>query len=144
MYDVRLLVNNKHKQVGHANMFLMDVTSPATQVMKPAPLVVFTPALLAIAGQSNCSTLDCNLVETSQTVYLELKDADNVFVKSKNLLAVSRELDLLMAYNWRPDFPASLQSQSARLGRITIDAVKDLWQGGTMNKDDMPKLIAKL
>lgn len=144
VYDVRLLVNNKRKRVGHANMFLMDVSNSVTRALRPAPLVVLTPVLLATFGHPCTNILDCNVVEDFQSVCVEFKDDDRVLARSENLWQLSSQLDQLLAYNWRPDYPMHLQSEPARLGRITFDAIKDLWRGGAISNNDMPQLIAKL
>ena len=84
------------------------------------------------------------MVDSHHAVYLQLQDHEAVFATSDDFASLSRELDQLMTYNWRPDYPARLRSQPARLGRITIDAVKELWRDGEIKKEDMPKLISKL
>jgi len=144
VFDVRLQVNQKRRHVGHANMFLMDCSSPATQVLKPAPFVVLTPALLSACQDLTRNSFDCNVVDSHHAVYLQLQDHEGIFATSDDFASLSRDMAQLLTYNWRPDYPARLRSQPARLGRITIDAVKELWQGGAIKNEDMPKLISKL
>lgn len=144
VYDVRLLVNNKRKQVGHGNMFLMDLAYHLTQALKPVPFVVFTPAFLAIANRSRGNDFDCNLVDNHGLVYLELKAKESVFVESENLYELSWRLDQLLTYSWSSETKSRLRDQPSRFGKITMSAIRELWHGGDISEADMPKLIAKL
>lgn len=144
VFDVRVLVNDKRKQIGHANMFLMDVSYPAIRALQPAPLVVMTPAFLSVCNGLDTNSLDCNFVDTSHALFVQLKNDEGVVIESCNLADLTSQLGHLLQYNWCPDYPARLRSQPARLGRITVDAVKELWRGGAMKNADMPRLIAKL
>lgn len=144
VYDVRLLVNNKRKHIGHGNMFLMDLHYPITQVLKHVPFVVFTPAFLSVANNLISNEVDCNLVEEQGLIYIELKSADAVLIESENLFELSWDLDQILTYSWNPDDKSRLRNQPSRLGKITMSAIRDLWHGGNISDADMPKLIAKL
>jgi hypothetical protein len=144
VYDVRLLVNNKRKHMGHGNMFMMDFGSPVSQALKPVPFAVFTPAFLSVVSKSPCNEIDCNLVDNDSLIYFELKANNSAFVESENLFGVALTLDHLLTYSWKPANKSRLQDQPSRFGKITINAIRELWHGGDIKEADMPKLIAKL
>jgi len=142
--DVRLLVNNKRKQVGHGNMFLMDLGYPVSQALNLFPFVVFTPPFLSVVRKLQCIDFDCNLVDNRGLVYLELKAKGAVLVESENLSELSWKLDQLLTYSWNPDNKSRLRDQPSRFGKVTMSAIRELWHGGDISEANMPKLIAKL
>lgn len=143
VYDVRLLVNDKHKQVGHGNMFVMDCSYPATQALKSVPLVVFTPVFLSVAHQCKQQAIDCNLVDTHGRLYVEIKDNNSVLAESQNMYELSWNIDQLFTYTWRPDYTPRGQGHGS-LSTITFSAVRDLWRNGDVKEEQMPQFSAKL
>ncbi len=142
--DVRLLVNNKNKKVGHGNMFLMDESHSATQAFRPIPFMVFTPVILAACQDITLNSFDCNIVDTPELVYVEIKDQDSILAQSIDLSDLSAQFTQLVLYNWRPDHSARQHAKPARIATITIGAIRELWNDGQIKKEEVPQLIAKL
>lgn len=143
VHDVRLLVNDKHKQVGHGNMFVMDCAYPATHALKSVPLVVFTPVFLSVAHQCKQQAIDCNLVDVHGRLYVEIKDNNSVLAESQNIYELSWKIDQLFTYTWTPDDTPRGQGHS-RLGSITFSAIRDLWRDGDIKEEQMQHFMAKL
>ena len=67
------MVNKQAGRIGHGNMWLLGREEKALISLDPLPVVVLTPVLLDLLdGHAYGSALDCNIVETSQELCLEL------------------------------------------------------------------------
>lgn len=80
--DVRLLVNNKRKRVGHANMWLMGKARQACDMLVHLPLVVLVPYIMELCSKKKRgSHYDCHIFEKNNSLSMGLTAYQHSYVE---------------------------------------------------------------
>jgi len=76
IYDIRLLLNGHSKLIGHTHMWLMGREKKISDVLDPLPIAILTPLLLDLLDNhtEQETHLDCNIIETRESLKLELSN----------------------------------------------------------------------
>jgi hypothetical protein len=124
VYDVRWMVNKKVDRIGHGNMWLLGREEKALVSLDPLPIMVLTPVLLELLDtHADGASFDCNIVESTQDLCLELsyharKDCLSV---SGNIHAIACKARDLTHKHWK-------SADKSRMVLLNYQTGASLWQ----------------
>jgi hypothetical protein len=109
VYDVRFLVNQNARCLGHVNMWIMGRAEKIINNLDPLPAFVLTPLLLdlldSITLPQQMHHFDCNIIDSNQRMSLVLFEhkQQHILATSDNIYHLARQVCGLVDKNWAPD-----------------------------------------
>lgn len=124
VYDVRWLMGENAKKIGHGNMWLLGREEKVSYVLDPLPIMVLTPALLSLLDKTHSAgSFDCIVSESddSLTVGLAMHGIKNTFLVSNNLFKSALRARELTCKYWK-------SADKSRMVLLNYQTGASLWQ----------------
>jgi len=132
IYDIRLLINNNAKRLGHSNMWQLGRESKATECLDPLPIAVMTPVLLnGLDKQVYDGHFDFNIIDEPGVLRSELSayQSKNSLITSDNTYDKACHLQQLTKNNWSPVDKSRMLIFNYQTGATLWQAFQD-WRTG--------------
>lgn len=129
VHDVRMLVNNNSRIVGHANMWLMGMQPAFCSIVHPLPLVVVVPWITSLVDAYSAAQLDCNIMTEEEQIVLTLSEAGSStpLVCSPDIYQPLAPLLEAVHANWHPSLNKTFPILNARDRGIIFNTFKNAW-----------------